>query len=266
MNVQLQYLKLNESRLSNFHPLAKLLSASVLVLSLSLADNEMTLLGLWIWNLLLLIFSNPPKKWIVQQLIIFGIALCPFILILPFQPSINWDWNGKIENLYDSIQEWFKNCHFHESGLRAAWIFFLRTTAMIMVLLFLMASTPVYQLFYALRKMGVPKGFVQILLLGYRYLYLIRDEWNRRKIAMHSRGYQNRTTWHSYRTLTHSIITLIHYSMQRGDAVIHSMKNRGYHGEFYLYKIGKLKKRDWLFMLFHLSLLVAINLGSYLME
>src|SRR5207249_6912261 len=76
----------------------------------------------------------------------------------------------------------------------------------------------------------VPGLLVQLFLLTYRYLFLLGEELARLRVALRVRGYRNRPTRHSYRTIGHIAGSLLVRSHERGERVAQAMRCRGYDG------------------------------------
>jgi cobalt/nickel transport system permease protein len=74
----------------------------------------------------------------------------------------------------------FSLCGFHFTAtVEGAWLGALlgaRVLAAVSVLLLLSAVTPAHQIFHALRWLGMPKGWVELALLMYRYIFVLLDE------------------------------------------------------------------------------------------
>ena len=103
---------------------------------------------------------------------------------------------------------------------------------MISLMLVLLATTPLPDVFKAARALGMPRLLVLLLLLTYRYVFLLMDEFARLRIALRVRGFRNRATLHSYRTIGQVSGTLLVRSQERSDRVGQAMRCRGFDGEF----------------------------------
>jgi cobalt/nickel transport system permease protein len=68
--------------------------------------------------------------------------------------------------------------------------------------------------------------------LTYRYVFVLAEELRRLRIALRVRGYRNRPTRHSYRTMGHVAGTLLVRGYERAERVGQAMRCRGFDGRF----------------------------------
>jgi cobalt/nickel transport system permease protein len=73
---------------------------------------------------------------------------------------------------------------------------------------------------------------VQLAVLTYRYVFVLADELGRLRVALRVRGYRNRMTRHSYRTIGHVAGTLLVRGAERAERVGQAMRCRGFDGRF----------------------------------
>src|SRR5262249_17579757 len=78
----------------------------------------------------------------------------------------------------------------------------------------------------------VPGLLIRLILLSYRYVFVLADEFARLRIALRVRGYRNRANRHSYRTVGHVTGTLLVRSQERAERVEQAMRCRGFDGRF----------------------------------
>lgn len=96
----------------------------------------------------------------------------------------------------------------------------------------LMVTTRMEDLCYALRKLYVPKTFVTILMLVYRYIIVLLKELERMTDAYALRAPGQKGV--HYKAWGTMVGQLLLRSMDRAQTVYDSMRLRGYCGEFYL--------------------------------
>ncbi len=118
------------------------------------------------------------------------------------------------------------------------------------------ATTPVDSICKALRKLHVPGIFVNLFLLTCRYIYVLVDE-----VSVMTTAYKLRApgqkgirfdAWGSF------LGQLLLRSMDRAEELYSSMCLRGFTGEYEYADSGKMKLKDWIF------LIVVISLSVYL--
>jgi cobalt/nickel transport system permease protein len=103
---------------------------------------------------------------------------------------------------------------------------------MISLMLVMLATTPLHQAFKAARAIGTPRVVVLLLLLTLRYVFVLIEEFARLRIALRVRGFRNRASLHSYRTIGQAAGTLLLRSHERSERVAQAMKCRGFDGEY----------------------------------
>jgi cobalt/nickel transport system permease protein len=105
-------------------------------------------------------------------------------------------------------------------------------TSMISLMLVLLATTSLHNTFKAARALLAPRILVFLMLLTYRYAFLLMEEFARLRIAVRVRGFRNRANLHSYRTVGQVAGTLLVRSAERSERVGQAMRCRGFDGEF----------------------------------
>ena len=118
------------------------------------------------------------------------------------------------------------------SGLRLALFIAAKAIALVTLVLVLLISSPLNQTLTAAHALRVPGLLIQVTLLAYQYLYLLTAEARRLRIALRVRGYRNRMTPHSYRTVAHVAGAILIRGHERAERVAQAMRCRGFDGRF----------------------------------
>ncbi len=106
----------------------------------------------------------------------------------------------------------------------------LRTLGAVSVLYGLVLSTPVYEITAVLGRLRVPKVMTELMILVYRYIFLLVDAQHTMRQAAESRlGYCDFKT--SCRTFGYSMSSLLLVSMRKASRYYDAMISRGYDGE-----------------------------------
>jgi cobalt/nickel transport system permease protein len=129
-------------------------------------------------------------------------------------------------------------------GLLFTGLITLKSNAIIIAFIALVATAPVVTLGQALQKLRVPGKLCHLLLFTYRYLYVFEQEYRRLVQAMKIRGFQPRTNLHTYRTYAYLAAMLLVRSHDRADRVFQAMLCRGFHGTFYSLRTFSWQRRD----------------------
>jgi cobalt/nickel transport system permease protein len=122
--------------------------------------------------------------------------------------------------------------HVSVAGLRLACLLVLKALAISTFVLVLLATTPLMTALKAAHALRVPGVLIHLLALTYRYVFVVTDELARLRIALRVRGFRNRPSLHSYRTIGHVAGTLLVRSYERAERVGQAMRCRGFAGRF----------------------------------
>jgi cobalt/nickel transport system permease protein len=123
----------------------------------------------------------------------------------------------------------------------------LKTNAILMALIALIATMPFATLGAALNRLRVPDKIVHLLLLTYRYVFVIEQEYQRLIRAAKIRGFRPGTNLHTYRTYAFIIGMLLVRSAARAERVYQAMLCRGFKRKFYCLQEFATSRREWLF-------------------
>jgi cobalt/nickel transport system permease protein len=164
--------------------------------------------------------SGTLTPWHRVRLGLLVLGVVPFVVVVPF-----------VADRGERIWEW----HFlavTDEGIQSAVALALRTVALVLIAMSMLASTPLHVTLCAARKLGLPRLLVHVSLLTYRYTFLLVDELNRLRIALRVRGFRNAMTGHAYRTIGRVTGTLLVRGSDRAERVAAAMRCRGFDGHF----------------------------------
>jgi len=142
-----------------------------------------------------------------------------------------------------------------------AFLFFKSNIILLTVIVFMSTST-IFEIAHALHHLKVPSKLVQMLFFTFRYLEVIKGEYNRLLKAATARGFKPKTDLRTYKTYAYIVANLLIRSYIRADRIYKAMLCRGFKGEFPVYKHFKLKKEDIRFATISFTFLVAAFLWS----
>jgi cobalt/nickel transport system permease protein len=210
-----------ESRLSRLDPrwkLAALLLAALMIACLrSLPAAALGLAG----ALGLALFGRVPFSWFVSRLGSLAAFLALMALFLPVQTAV---------------------------------LLYLKGVAILAVMLVMIASAPLHDTFKAAHALRIPGLLVQLAMLTYRYIFILASELGRLRIALRVRGYRNRASRHSYRTIGHVAGTLLVRGYERAERVGQAMRCRGFDGRLRSLAEFRTQTADLSFFLMVVSL------------
>jgi cobalt/nickel transport system permease protein len=198
--------------------LAGLLLAVVAVVFLrSLAASALALSG----AVVLAFLARLPKRWCLVRVGMVLLVLAPFLVLLPFVQAAD----------PEPLAEWGPLL-FSTQGALAAVRLALKTLSIVLIMLVLLATAPLPETFKAAQALRVPGLLVQLAGLTYRYLFVLAGEFARLRVALRVRGYRNRPSLHSYRTIGHVAGTLLVRGWEQAERVEQAMRCRGFDGRF----------------------------------
>jgi len=143
-------------------------------------------------------------------------------------------------------------------GIAVSALITLKSNAIIIGLIALIATVPVITLGQAMHAMRLPDKLCHLLLFTYRYLYVFEVEFQRLVQAMKIRGFQPRTNLHTYRSYAYLAAMLLVRSFDRADRVFQAMLCRGFCGVFYSLQTFAWQRRDGIFVAVSLLVLTAL--------
>ena len=158
-------------------------------------------------------------RWFFTRLGAAGLFLAPFVVALPLLLRDR----DPFASLGTLIVPY---------GLGVALLLALKALAIVTLVLVLLVPAPLDATLKAAHALHVPGLLVQLGLLTYRYLFVLAAELRRLRVALRARGYRNRATRHSYRTVGHVACTLLVRSVERAERVGQAMRCRGFDGRF----------------------------------
>ncbi len=151
---------------------------------------------------------------------------------------------------------------FYPEGLKYGAFLFFKSNIILLFMLFLLATSTVFEIAHALHHLKVPPKLVQILFFTFRYVHVIRDEYKRLLKAAIARGFKPATNIHTYKTYGYIVANLIMRSYMKADRIYKAMLCRGFKGEFPVYRHFHLEKKDIIFATLSFLFLITAFTGS----
>jgi cobalt/nickel transport system permease protein len=130
---------------------------------------------------------------------------------------------------------------------------------MMLMLIALVASTPIFTLGHALRALGIPSQIVHLFFFTYRYIHVMHREYVRLRDSMKIRGFIPGNSLHTIKTLAYMVGMLLIRSFDRAQRVYNAMLCRGFNGNLYSLSKFSLNTKD--IVTFVLMMAVILILG-----
>jgi cobalt/nickel transport system permease protein len=156
-----------------------------------------------------------------------------------------------------------------ESGIRLAAAISFKSIAILVAFIALVATMQMATLGQALDRLRVPGIIVQLLLMTYRYIFLIESEYQRLKRAAKIRGFRPGSNMHTYRTYAYMVGMLFLRAAERAERVSQAMKCRGFTGRFVCLCEFPGGPGNWRFAVLTaaaLAVLMALEWGGGMLE
>jgi len=118
-------------------------------------------------------------------------------------------------------------------GILLSAVISLKTIGILVGFTALIATIPLSTLGHALGRMKVSKKIVYLLLMTYRYIHVLENEYRRMVRAIRMRGFRPRTGLHTYQTYAYLIGMLFVRSVARAERIAGAMRCRGFTGRFH---------------------------------
>jgi cobalt/nickel transport system permease protein len=239
---------------SIFHrmdPRAKMLAALAFSIVVGLSTTNSALWGGLAIAIVVLLAARLPIVPLVKRLWAVNLFVAFLWLVLPWRLEIGQGWSWSL--VWDP------------RGLALAGAITLKANAIVMILIGLLSTSPVNNLFHALAHLKAPDKLVHLFLFFYRYLHVLHREYHKLNLAMRVRGFKPGNNLHTYKTYANLAGMVLVKSFDRAQRVYLAMICRGFHGTYWLLDHFHWSKREtWFLILFGTLLcgLIAMSLGA----
>lgn len=206
MTLAFDTLQAADSPLARLDPRWKLAAIVFAIVAAGALQSTVMLAAGLVLTALLLVIARLPGRLLWPRLSAFGLFLLPFLIYLPIVQG--------------------------SDGVFAAGRVAARAMIIFGLALVLIGTAPFHRTMQAAQEIGVPRVFTQIILMSYRYVYVLRDEFLRIRTAMRVRGFRAGTNRHTYRTFGYVAGSLLIRGDERAQRVAQAMRCRGFDGRF----------------------------------
>ena len=210
------------------HPLAKLICTALLIVSILCMDSLVKAIMLCLFLIGLYGLAYIPLRRIWQ------VALYPafFSLIFAaFRLHISW---------------------------QAGVIIVAKAVLAAMSMIFLIATTPYYQIMHRLSKF-LPPLLIDILIFTYRSLFILMEQINNMLISIKIRGgYHKRNIFMNIRNMASTLAVLILHSFDMSERMYMIYTLRGYTGKIYL---NREERKPSVYDIIFVSIFILVSVG-----
>ncbi len=232
-----------DSAIHQLSPTLRVVAAAAYSFLVALAHGLPTLAVALVFSLLMVLFARLPLGKVLQR---FTVVLGFLLLIWAILP---WTYKGEI--LYQ-----FGPLALSRPGVMLCLEISLKSIAILLAMIALVSTMTTARLGHALNRLHLPDKLVYLILITYRYIFVIEQEYQRLMRAVRIRNFSPGTNLHTYRTYAWLLGMLFVRSAERAKRVHQAMVCRGFSGKFYSLLESPRGYRNWVFViLMSLSLL-----------
>jgi cobalt ECF transporter T component CbiQ len=248
--------------LQRLDPRVKLVTMVGLLVVVGLVHSLPILAGAYVATVALAVASGLSLVFFIKRVWLF-IPIFTGIVVLPATLSIVtpgevllplWTWHGHTHGVT-------------EQGLHGAGIIIARVATSISLVVLLTLTTPWARLLAALRALGVPKIFVLIIGMAYRYLFLLLDAvddmYTARRARTLATDIGRSATAGGRKFVAAGAGTLFGKAHQLSEEVHQAMTARGYTGDARTLAGFRLRRADLAFTLAAAALAAAILVADH---
>ena len=226
---------------SPFHrmdPRLKVAAATVFSFQIALSQDFYALSAALVFSVFLVAAARLGGSPVAKRLLLVNGFVFLFWLILPLtfpgKPLFSW---GPLD--------------FTMSGVLLSARITLKSNAIVLILIALTGTSTMADLGWALHRLKVPDKFVYLLLLTYRYIFVIEQEYQRLVRAAKMRCFEPATNLHTYKTYAYLVGMLFVRAASRAERVYQAMVCRGFNGKFHSPRQFSFSRSDkvWSFAL-----------------
>jgi cobalt/nickel transport system permease protein len=126
-----------------------------------------------------------------------------------------------------------------------------RTSACVLLLLVLVLGTETFDLFSGLRRLRMPAVLATLLMLTYRYIIVVSEEFSRMRVARKARGFRGGRSLldrYALKIISFTAGMVLVRSTGRADRVYEGLKCRGFTGDMTMWRSPGLSAMDGAFL------------------
>ncbi len=153
------------------------------------------------------------------------------------------------------------NLTISKQGLEYCAMITIKSIAITMFFMAFVATMTIPVMGHALARLHISSKFVFLILMTYRYIFVIKDEYTKLFRAAKIRGFTPKTNIHSYKTFAYLAGMLFVRASLRAKRVHQAMLCRGFNGKFHT--IDKISL-DRLSLVFFIIVIMSVTLYQYI--
>ena len=215
-------------------PRLRLISAGVYSTVVALSRSFHVLTAAVLISFLWIVLAQLPIREIIKRIIVLNSFNVMLWIVLPLT------FQGPVTLALGPLTT-------YKAGMIMAAQITLKSNAILLIIIALVTTMNLSVLGHALNWWHVPDKIVHLLLMTYRYVFLIEQEYQRLMRAARFRGFRPGTNLHTYKTYAAIVGMLFVRSALRADRVQKAMLCRGFKHRFYCLCEFSTGMHEWLF-------------------
>ena len=232
------------SVIHSIDPRIKIVSAMIYSLVVALSSSFVILMSGLATSIALVLVARLDTKEVLKRLAVLLVFVLLIWILMPLT------YPGKTLFRVGPLG-------FSSPGVILAAQISLKSTAILLSLMAFLATMSIATLGHALGRLGIPDKLVYLLLITYRYVFVMEQEYQRLIRAMKIRGFKPGTNLHSYQSYAYLVGMLLVHASTRADRVSNAMKCRGFTGRFHSLWQYEPDQRNWPFVII-MSLIIIL--------
>lgn len=218
------------------HPTTRIWAAILLSFATAFSHHFYPILGYGLVSAMLVFAARLPVRHVLARLKVLMWFLLMIWILVPLT------FEG------DTLYRFYKLTVSKQSILLCLGIT-LKSVTILMLFIALIATMRITALGNGLQRIRVPDKFVFLLLMSYRYIFLMQKEYHRLLRAARFRGFKPGTNLHSYKTFSYLAGMLFVRASLRAQNVHKAMLCRGFKTKFHTLDIYPPHRRNALFLI-----------------
>lgn len=224
---------LGESAVHRIDPRAKILVTLAFSVIVALEKSISVSLAALVFPICLICLAGISWKKVFGRLALVNAFILFLWLFLPFtfKGEVIWSF-GPLE--------------VTREGVHHAALITVKSNAVMLAVIALLGTSPIFNLVHALSHLHVPDKLVHLFFFCFRYVHVIYDEYCQLRQTLKIRAFRPGTNLHTYRTYAYLVGMLLVRSFDRSQRILAAMKCRGFNGTFYILHHYEMKRGDYL--------------------
>jgi len=217
-------------------PKTRIIASIALSFAAALCDNIYIATGYFIISIILIAMAGLNPIDVIHRLkpLFWFLLMIWIILPLTFDGDIMYRFH------------WFK---ITEQGVILCCKITIKSITILLIFTALIATMTVASLGNGLHRLYVPDKMVFLLLMSYRYIAVIEEEYKRLLRAAKFRGFNPKTNLHSYKTFAYLAGMLFVRASVRAQRVYQAMLCRGFNQKFHTLDVYQSNRLNSIFLI-----------------